>query len=222
MIRRVALVLTLICPIVLLSVHESPIRAQAGSGAGAQARAEVPRAIRRDVPITNAIRRAFEAGTRDTTGRPGPNYWQLADGLHDQRRRLDPATDTLTGTETIALHNNSPQELTEIMLRLDHNIFRGLVPRGTSVPAENTDGMVVTSIDGERRGRGPDRTAAGVGGGRGRGGSDAPGASRRIGPRPDAGAHLARDTDRRRGRMRRSRSPGTRNCPAARTAAATA
>jgi hypothetical protein len=32
------------------------------------------RAIRRDVPLTNVIRRAFEAGTRDFTGRPGPNY----------------------------------------------------------------------------------------------------------------------------------------------------
>ena len=48
------------------------------------------------------------------------------------------------------------------MLRLDHNIFRGLVPRGTSVPAENTDGMVVTSLEGERRGGRPDRAAAGV------------------------------------------------------------
>jgi len=35
------------------------------------------RAIRRDVPLTNVIRRAFETGTRDFTGRPGPNYWQL-------------------------------------------------------------------------------------------------------------------------------------------------
>jgi hypothetical protein len=36
-----------------------------------------PRAVRRDVPITNAIRHALEAGTRDSTGRPGRNYWQL-------------------------------------------------------------------------------------------------------------------------------------------------
>ena len=27
--------------------------------------------------MTNAIRRAYEAGTRDASGRPGPNYWQL-------------------------------------------------------------------------------------------------------------------------------------------------
>src|SRR6187401_1515813 len=108
-----------------------------------------PRAIRRDVPLTNSIRRAYDAGTRDRSGRPGPNYWQLqTDYTIDAK--LDPGTQTITGTETIALHNESPQELNEIVMRLDHNIYRGLVPRGTSFPAENTEGMVVTrlAIDG--------------------------------------------------------------------------
>ena len=35
------------------------------------------RAVRRDIPMTNIIRRAMAAGTRDSTGRPGRNYWQL-------------------------------------------------------------------------------------------------------------------------------------------------
>jgi len=111
----------------------------------AQVTAEAPRAIRRDVPITNAFRAALEAGTRDRTGRPGPSYWQLQTD-YVINVRLDPPTATLTGTETITLHNNSPAELNEIVLRLDHNIFRGLVPRGSSVPAETTEGMVVTRI----------------------------------------------------------------------------
>ena len=106
--------------------------------------AEVPRGIRRDVPLTRGISRAYEAGTRDRTGRPGPNYWQLQVDyvIHV---RLDPPTDTLTGTETVTLHNNSPEELRDIYLRLDHNIFRPLVQR-VSTPAETTDGMVVTRI----------------------------------------------------------------------------
>ena len=40
----------------------------------------------------------------------------------------------------------SPQELGDILLRLDHNIFRATVPRGFSVPAETTDGMIVTRL----------------------------------------------------------------------------
>jgi hypothetical protein len=117
------------------------VAAQAPQGAAS----EVPRAIRRDVPMTDSIRRAWDAGTRDASGRPGPSYWQLQTD-YTIRVSLDPATQTLTGSETITLHNNSPQSLPTIFLRLDHNIFRGLVPRGGSVPAENTEGMVITEM----------------------------------------------------------------------------
>ena len=105
----------------------------------------VPRAVRRDVPMTNVIRRAFAAGTRDLTGRPGPKYWQLQTDF-TIRARLDRPTLSIVGQETIVVHNHSPSELTEIVLRLDHNIFRARVPRGSSVPAETTDGMVVTRL----------------------------------------------------------------------------
>jgi hypothetical protein len=107
--------------------------------------AAAQRAIRRDLPITNAIRRAFEAGTRDSTGRPGTNYWQLRTD-YTIEARLDPATQTITGRETVEVHNTGPLEMPYILLRLDHNIFRAKVPRGFSVPAETTEGMVVTSL----------------------------------------------------------------------------
>jgi hypothetical protein len=105
--------------------------------AQAEAKPQPPeRAIRRDIPITNAIRRAYEARTRDSTGKPGRNYWQL---------RTD-STQTITGSETIALHNDSPEPLTEIRLRLDHNIYRPTSPQGLSTPAETTEGMVITKL----------------------------------------------------------------------------
>ncbi|MFT7620401.1 MAG: hypothetical protein ACI97A_004058 [Planctomycetota bacterium] len=104
-----------------------------------------PRAVRRDIPLTNSIRRAHRAGTRDKTGRPGPNYWQLETDYKIEVR-LDQTSMSLFGQETITLHNNSKDDLTRIMVRLDHNIFRGDVPRGASVPAETTEGMVVTRI----------------------------------------------------------------------------
>ena len=49
------------------------------------------------------------------------------------------------------MHNQSGGELSRLYLRLDHNLFRFGVQRGASVPAENTDGMVVTriAVDGE-------------------------------------------------------------------------
>ncbi len=110
----------------------------------------VPRAIRRDVPITNAIRRAYAAGTRDSTGRPGRNYWQLrADYSIDVR--LDPSTSRLTGKARITIVNNSPDSLSQIGLRLDPNHFLGNAPHAAPwVPAEVTDGMVITrmTVDG--------------------------------------------------------------------------
>jgi len=108
------------------------------------------RAIRRDIPITNAIRRAYEKTTRDSSGRPGRSYWQLRTDYTIQAR-IDPVTQTITGRETIVLHNESPEPLTEIRLRLDHNLYRPTVPQGFSTPAETTEGMVVTklSVNGE-------------------------------------------------------------------------
>ncbi|MBT1700153.1 M1 family metallopeptidase [Fulvivirgaceae bacterium PWU4] len=109
------------------------------------------RNIRLDVPLTNSIRKAFKDGTRDLSGKPGPNYWQLRTD-YTILATLNPATQVIYGTEKIDVYNNSKEELTQILLRLDHNIFRSDVPRGFSTPAETTEGMVVTSliIDGRK------------------------------------------------------------------------
>ena len=105
-----------------------------------------PRAIRRDIPMTNAIRRAHAAGTRDSTGRPGRNHWQLRTD-YAIRVRLDPATQRITGSETITLVNNSPDTLRSISLRLPLNHFLFENPRAASwVPSENTDGMPVSRL----------------------------------------------------------------------------
>ena len=103
------------------------------------------RSIRLDVPMTNSIRKAFAAGTRDFSGKPGPNYWQL-EADYTINASLDPSTQTITGTEKISMHNNSKDDLRTILLRLDHNIFRAESQRGASTPAEITDGMVLTSL----------------------------------------------------------------------------
>ena len=171
MIIRLALVAILLGS---LAFQPASLGAQSGAASAlAQVQNSHPRAIRRDVPLTDAIRRAYDARTRDLTGRPGPSYWQLRTD-YSIDVSLDPPTDTLTGTETITLVNNSPDALSQIVLRLDHNNFRGLMPRGLSwVPAEITDGMILTrlAVNGEAvdldavpaagRGRGARGAAAG-------------------------------------------------------------
>lgn len=102
------------------------------------------RAIRRDIPLTNMIRRAFAAGTRDSTGKPGRNYWQLRTE-YDINARIEPATHIVTGSETITVHNPSPADIVGIALRLDQNIYAPNVPRAESMP-EITYGMRITKL----------------------------------------------------------------------------
>lgn len=105
-----------------------------------------PRAIRRDVPITQAIRRALAAGSRDSTGRPTARYWQNRADYVIQAR-LDTATSRLTGRATITFRNGSPDSLAQLALRLDPNLFIGTNPHAAPwTPAEVTDGMVLTRL----------------------------------------------------------------------------
>ena len=119
------------------------------SPAAAQTTVVPERAIRRDIPLTNNIRRAFAAGTRDSTGRPGPSYWQLKVD-YTIHAHLDPATSRVAGRETVMIHNTSDRPLTMLRLRLDQNIFAANVPRLSLAP-EITDGMPITALtlDGE-------------------------------------------------------------------------
>ncbi|HEX9631842.1 MAG TPA: M1 family metallopeptidase [Gemmatimonadales bacterium] len=107
--------------------------------------AQLPeRAVRRDLPLTNMIRRAFAAGTRDSTGRPGPSYWQLWTD-YTITARLDPTASTVTGHETVVVYNTSPDDLTSIHLRLYQNVYAPHALRSRPVP-EVTGGMPVTRI----------------------------------------------------------------------------
>jgi hypothetical protein len=100
------------------------------------------RAIRRDIPLTNMIRRAFAAGTRDSTGRPGRSYWQLWTD-YKIAARLDVPTSRVTGSETVIIHNNSDSAMQSVVLRLDQNMFRGTAVRSAGI-TEATDGFRIT------------------------------------------------------------------------------
>ncbi len=91
----------------------------------------MPRPIHREIPLTNMIRRAFAAGTRDSTGRPGAAYWQPRTDYTIQAR-LDPSTGILTGRESVRFHNTSGNPLRQLVLRLDQNIYAPNVARACS------------------------------------------------------------------------------------------
>src|SRR5258705_5205581 len=115
------------------------------SFASTAAVAQAPeRTIRRDIPMTNMIRRAHAAGTRDSTGRPGRNDWQLWTD-YKIAARVDSATSTVSGRGTLTFRNNSDSAMRVIVLRLDQNIFRPGTPNAGGVDLV-TDGMKVTRL----------------------------------------------------------------------------
>jgi len=129
----------------MLSLAVAPSNAQRTAAATQKAAGKIPeRPVRRDIPMTRMIQRAFAAGTRDSTGRPGRNYWQLWTD-YKINASLDPATSIVTGRETVTIRNNSDSAMRSLVLRLDQNFFTANVPR-LEAPSELTDGMQITRL----------------------------------------------------------------------------
>ncbi|MEO9080174.1 MAG: M1 family metallopeptidase [Rhodanobacter sp.] len=77
-----------------------------------------PQALFAPLSLPNAVN-AFRSGA----GRPGPQFWQnRAD--YSIQARIDPATHTLSGEETITYTNHSPDALDELWVQLDQNIYK--------------------------------------------------------------------------------------------------
>ena len=69
------------------------------------------------------IKPAYEKGTRSLDGKPGLNYWQNR-SEYNIKVSLDPRTKLLQGSENIVYYNNSPDSLSQIVVRLYHNISK--------------------------------------------------------------------------------------------------
>jgi hypothetical protein len=122
--------------------------AGAPATATAQAQARPPqRAVRREIPMTDMIRRAFAAGTRDSSGSPGPHYWQLWTD-YTITARLDPAAGVVSGHERVVVQNSSDSAMRVMVLRLDQNLFTATTAHAQDVPesVHLTDGMQVTAL----------------------------------------------------------------------------
>jgi hypothetical protein len=75
------------------------------------------------LPVAVEVQNAYQKTTRSPDGKPGAAYWQNH-SEYQIRARLDPATRRLTGTEKVVYHNESPDGLTQMVIRLYPDIFR--------------------------------------------------------------------------------------------------
>jgi Peptidase family M1 domain len=79
---------------------------------------------------TTNIQSAYKNETRTLTGVAGKNYWQNR-GDYTMKIGFDPATNILTGEETIAYYNNSPDSLKKLIIRLYPDLYKKGVERGS-------------------------------------------------------------------------------------------
>ncbi|MCP4910800.1 MAG: M1 family metallopeptidase [Bacteroidetes bacterium] len=94
--------------------------------------------------LENAI--AFQNGTRSNDGKPGPNYWQNhADYKIDVELLIDKSM--LSATETVIYHNNSPDTLNKLVLRLYPDIYKKGNARSWPVaPDDLNDGTIIKEL----------------------------------------------------------------------------
>lgn len=74
------------------------------------------------------IKPAYEKNTRSMDGKPGVNYWQNR-SEYNIKVNFDPAVKLLDGSEEITYYNNSPDSLSQIVIRLYHNISKPTAKR---------------------------------------------------------------------------------------------
>ena len=118
-----------------------------------------------DLYIPLNIKKAYDNGTRNKDGSPGPNYWQNSSD-YKISVEIGFKEKILYGSETINYHNNSPDTLKMLVIRLYQNIFKkgsardfpanekaindGVIISKMMVRGENTDSLEDVKID--RRG----------------------------------------------------------------------
>jgi len=92
------------------------------------------------------IEKAYENGTRNYDGTPGPNYWQNSSD-YKIKVKIDPQKKILYGSETITYHNNSPDSLKTLVIRLYQDIFKIGNARDFSLKkAAINDGVNISKI----------------------------------------------------------------------------
>jgi hypothetical protein len=92
------------------------------------------------------IKIAYENGTRSIQGPPGKNYWQNH-GKYEISESVTPSTRTVSGEESIAYTNNSPDTLRFLVIRFVNNVHKPTSPRGSGVSEDFfTTGLDITSF----------------------------------------------------------------------------
>jgi hypothetical protein len=102
--------------------------------------------ISQELYIPYNIVEAYESGSRQIDGRPGPDYFQNKSS-YKIKAEFDPDSKKLTGKEWITYYNNSNEILTRIVFKLYQDYFKKGGIRDKSVnPDDLHDGTRITCL----------------------------------------------------------------------------
>ncbi|HET7631651.1 MAG TPA: M1 family metallopeptidase [Gemmatimonadaceae bacterium] len=98
------------------------------------------------LPMPRAVKQAYAAGTRLTTGMPGASYWQNR-ARYQITIATSPPDPRVSGTEHITYLNNSPDTLPMLVFKLFPNNHKPGAPRdGGAAPDAITSGVHIRSF----------------------------------------------------------------------------
>jgi len=111
-----------------------------------------------DLYMPKNIQKAYDSKTRSMDGTPGTAYWQnRADYLINVS--FDPVMRIINGSETITYFNNSPDDLSQLIVHLFPHLYKKGNARDFDVePADESDGVFIEEIvvNGEKIDTSPD------------------------------------------------------------------
>lgn len=99
-----------------------------------------------DLFTNTNFQKAVDRGTRTLDGAPGKDYWQNR-ANYSINVTFDPATQLLSGKETIHYFNNSADTLTQIIVRLYPDLYKKGVERLSRIEEKDlNDGVKISSF----------------------------------------------------------------------------
>lgn len=91
------------------------------------------------------MQEAYKNGTRSYDGKPGANYWHNTVD-YTIKATIDPETRGISGESVITYTNNSPDDLSTIVIRLYNDVFRKANPRASRVDERDIDDGVTINM----------------------------------------------------------------------------
>jgi Peptidase family M1 domain len=100
-----------------------------------------------DLFMPRNLAKAYTAETRDKSGKPGPKYWQNR-AEYEIHAVLNTKMRKLTGSETIKYHNNSPDTLKSIVIKINADLYKRGAQRANDLTPTDilVDGVLLKRI----------------------------------------------------------------------------